>query len=139
MSWLDEISNFLEDYSAVYDEDPHIDIYKDMHVIGDDFHEMIEDYSKQYKVDMSDYLWYFHAEEEGYNVGGMFFKPPYKRVTRIPVTPQMLADFIMTKKWKVEYPDHEIPKRRIDLLINQILVIAGVIGLGIWIMFNVIS
>jgi hypothetical protein len=137
VSWLNDIRNFLEDYSGVYPDDPNIDIFKDMGVVGDDFHEMIEKYAKRYNVDMSDYLWYFHADEEGSNsIGGQFFKPPYERVTRIPVTPQMLADFIVTKKWKVNYPSHDIPKQRTDLTINKIIVVTFFVGLGIWLLIK---
>jgi flavin-dependent dehydrogenase len=129
VSWINEIRNFLEDYSAVYADDPNIDIFKDLGIVGDDFHEMIEKYAWKYKIDMSGYIWYFHSNEEGHSLGGQFFKPPYQRVDRIPVTPQMLADFIVTKKWMVDYPPHEIPKRRIDLTINKIIVIGFFLGL----------
>ncbi|GAA4842233.1 DUF1493 family protein [Algivirga pacifica] len=118
MSWLNEIRNFLEDYSGVYPENPDIDIWKDMGIVGDDFHEMMGKYSKQYDVDLSNYLWYFHTNEEGQNIGGLFFTPPNERVQRIPVTPQLLAKFIETKKWEIDYPDHKLPKTRIDLIIN---------------------
>lgn len=94
-----------------------------MHVVGDDFHDMIDKYAKEYDVDMRDYLWYFHADEEGISIGGVFFKPPHARVERIPVTPRMLAQFIETKKWKIDYPKHSIPKRRVDLFINLGIVI----------------
>jgi hypothetical protein len=138
VNWVNDIRNFLEDYSGVYPEDPNIDIFRDMGVVGDDFHEMIDKYAKRYDVDMSGYLWYFHANEEGFNSpGGQFFKPPYERVKRIPVTPQMLADFIVTKKWKVDYPPHEIPKHRIDLTINKVLVIGFFVGLAIWLIVKV--
>ncbi|MBA4240692.1 MAG: hypothetical protein C0448_08195 [Sphingobacteriaceae bacterium] len=136
MSWIDEIRNFLEDYSGVYPNSPDTDIFKDMGIVGDDFHEMIEEYSKKYQVDMSDYLWYFHANEEGESIGGSFFKPPYERVKRIPVTPQMLADFILTKKWKVEYPKHDIPKQRTDLLINKAIIIAVIIGIAVLLVYK---
>jgi hypothetical protein len=99
---------------------------------------MIEKYAKKYNVDMSAYLWYFHTDEEGFNsIGGQFFKPPYERVTRIPVTPQMLADFIVTKKWKVDYPAHEIPKHRTDLIINKIILITFFAGLVIWLLLKI--
>ena len=138
MSWINEIRNFLEDYSGVYPDDPKIDIFKDMGVVGNDFHEMIEKYAKQYNVDMSDYLWYFHTDEEGSNsLGGQVFKPPYKRVDRIPVTPQMLADFIVTKKWQVDYPQHEIPKHRTDLTINKVIVIGFFVGVAIWLLLKI--
>lgn len=108
-----------------------------MGVVSEDFHEMIEKYSQKYNVDMSGYVWYFHTNEEGSNsIGGLFFKPPYKRVKRIPVTPQMLADFVVTKKWKVDYPPHEIPNHRTDLTINKIIVISFLIGFGIWLLLK---
>jgi hypothetical protein len=107
-----------------------------MGVVGDDFHEMIEKYGSKYQVNMTDYLWYFHANEEGHSFGGLFFKTPYEKVKRIPVTPKMLADFIETKKWKIDYPKHEIPKSRPDLLINKILVIGFFGGLILWLIYK---
>lgn len=135
MSYIDEISNFLEDYSGVLPEDPNIDIWKDMGVKGDDFHEMMDNYSKLYEVDLSNYLWYFHTDEEGYGIGGLLSKPPYERVERIPVTPQMLADFIVTKKWNIDYPPHVFPEKRIDLKINVIVTILIAIGMCIYLFY----
>jgi len=132
MSWVNEIRNFLEDYSGVYPASPDTDIFKDIGVTGDDFHEMMEKYAKQYDVDMSEYLWYFHCDEEGQSIGGQFFRPPYERVKRIPVTPQMLADFIVTKKWKIDYPPHTLPKYRVDLIINVVIVIGFFVAVAIW-------
>ncbi len=140
MNWINEIRNFLEDYSGVYPDNKDTDIFKDMGVTGDDFHEMIEKYSKKYHIDMSDYKWYFHADEEGQSsIGSIFFKPPYERVQRIAVTPQMLADFIVTKKLEIEYPEHEIPKQRTDLTINAIILTLFLIGLGVWIIMKIVK
>jgi len=136
--WINEVRNFLEDFSSIYPESPDTDIFKDMGIVGDDFHEMIEKYAKKYYIDMSHYLWYFHADEEGsYSIGGQFFKPPYELVERIPVTPKMLADFIVTKKWKIDYPAHQIPKHRTDLLINKIVLIVLLAALFIWIVLKI--
>jgi hypothetical protein len=139
VNWVNDIQNFLEDCSGIFPDNPGVDIFEDMGVVGDDFHEMIEKYSTKYQVDMADYLWYFHTNEEGHNIGGDFFIPPYERVKRIPVTPQMLADFIPTKKWKVEYPIHEIPKKRTDLAINKIIIIIFFVGLAIWFIYKMIT
>ena len=62
----------------------------DKGIHGDDFHELIDEYAKVFKVDMTGYLWYFHADEEGNSFGGSIIKPPYDRVKRIPVTPALL-------------------------------------------------
>jgi len=138
MSWLYEIHNFLEDYSGVYPKDPNIDIFGEMSVAGDDFHEMMENYSKVYDVDMTNYLWYFHCDEEGQNIGGLFFKPPYKRVERIPITPELLAEFIVTKKWDIAYPDHELPSKRKDFIFNQILAFLTFIGIIIILLLKIL-
>ena len=110
------------------------DIFLDLGVTGDDFHEMIEKYQKTFNVDMTSFLWYFHADEEGQSIGGGFFKPPYERVKRIPVTPQMLLDFANKGKWIIDYPEHTLPKRRYDLIINTILVIGFFIFLTIYLL-----
>lgn len=136
MNWINEIRNFLEDYSGVYPDNEDTDIFKDMGVVGDDFHEMIEKFAKQYQVDMTDYLWYFHADEEGQSIGGVFYKAPYQKVQRIPVTPKMLSYFIETKKWKIDYPKHDTPKSRPDLLINKIVVFSFFIGVLIWLAYK---
>jgi hypothetical protein len=124
---IDDIIEFVKEQSGLKDVNEDSDIFKDLGCTGDDFHELIGLYAKQFNVDMSSYLWYFHADEEGNNIGGVFFLPPYKRVIRIPVTPFMLFNFAQSGRWGVVYPVHEIPKRRYDLLINGILIL-GFIG-----------
>jgi hypothetical protein len=37
------------------------------------------------------------------------------------VTPKILFDFFQKGKWDLEYPEHSIPKKRYDILINQIV------------------
>jgi hypothetical protein len=113
-----EVINFIEELSDNKRINPDSDIFGDVGVTGDDFHEMIEKYSKVFSVDISSYLWYFHTNEEGHNFGGLFITPPYKRVERIPVTPNLLHEFAITGKWRIEYPKHTMPPRRWDLLIN---------------------
>lgn len=140
MTRLEEVNALLEHHSGVYPNHSNTDIFGEMGIIGDDFHEVIETYAKKYKVDMSGYLWYFHADEEGSGgIGAAFFKPPYDRIKRIPVTPSMLADFSETKQWKINYPPHKIPKRRIDLIINAMLLIALLISFVVWFIYKMID
>ena len=135
MSKLDEIKGFIKELSGIDEINTESDIYS-LGITGDDFHEMIAEYSKNYKVDMSEYLWYFHADEEGLSFGKLFFKPPYSRVERVPVTPKILAEFAETRKWTYKYTGHELPNKRIDLIINQIIVIVFVlIALTVWILY----
>lgn len=124
MKSLTEIVDFVKKEIDVKDVKPDSDIEYDFGCYGDDFHEFIEKYSTSFDVDMTTYLWYFHTGEEGIpGLGSLFFKPPNKRVTRIPVTPKMLLEIAEEKKWNISYPNHKIPKKRNDILINQIIVI----------------
>jgi len=110
---LEEIETINED----------TDIYDDLSCVGDDFHELIENYSAKFNVTMDGYLWYFHSDEEGQNFGALFFKPPYQRVQRIPVTPKMLLDFANKGYWDITYPEHRLPKWRYDIIIGLLLLV----------------
>jgi hypothetical protein len=126
----EEIIQFLKEETYEDSITSDTDIFNDCGVNGDDSHELIKKYLIKYNIDTANYLWYFHCDEEGRgSIGGMFFKAPYKRVNRIPVTPKMLTEFANSKKWKIDYPEHTLPKYRFDILINQILFLIIIIWL----------
>ncbi len=121
---INEIIDLLEKTIGRDDIVEDSDIVLDLKCYGDDFHELMEAYAALFNVDMRQYLWYFHTEEEGTNgLGGFFFKPPNERVTRIAVTPKMLLNFAEAGRWHIEYPEHHLPKRRYDFLFNKIILI----------------
>ena len=123
MYQIEDIYQLLEKHIPGEVVDPDSDIFDDFGCVGDDFHDMISDYANTFKVDMSKYLWYFHGDEEGNGISMQIVDPPYKRVKRIPVTPEMLLEFANSGKWGIDYPDHNLPKRRYDILFNQILIV----------------
>ena len=104
-------------------------------IVGDDFHDLMDKYWDTYKIDMKTYLWYFHCDEDGQNLGGLFNKPPYKRVERIPSTPKKLSKFVEIGRWSIKYPEHKLPRRRYDIIINQVLVA----GFGILVLYILIT
>ncbi len=132
MNKLNEIIYFVKDILGIDEIELESDIFK-LGVVGDNFHEMIDKYTKIYELDMTEYLWYFHADEEGQNLGAIFFKPPYLKVERIPVTPKLLAKYAKTKKWTIKYPKHKLPNKRYDINISKIFLIISII-LIIWIL-----
>ncbi|MBA0884034.1 DUF1493 family protein [Flavobacterium undicola] len=134
MKNITEILEFVKDLTGTKKVTKNSDIENDLGCSGDDFDELIEKYSEHFNVDMSTYLWYFHTKEEGFgSIGGFFFKPPNSQVERIAVTPKMLFKFAEKGKWDIKYPEHKIPKKRYDLLINQIILIVIVIyGIYYW-------
>jgi len=132
---IEEIYEFLHESMRVKKEylRPDSDLCFDLGIDGDDWgYELLPDYQKRFGVNLDGYLWYFHHGEEGCNFpGGLFFPPPNKRVQHIPVTPQLLLDCARSGRWNVDYPPHEPPKRRADIMINLGCGIAGLIVGGI--------
>ena len=120
---FDDVSAFLVKRLRVDPSEltPFTSLRKDLGVEGDDFFELEEAFAEKFRVDMSGYRWYFHHGEEGtwLSIGRLFFPAPYDRVVEIPVTPQLLLDSANAGKWIVQYPDHELPRRRYDSLIDQ--------------------
>lgn len=110
------------------------DIFRRVGITGDDAGDFIEAFAARFGVDMSGYRWYFHTEEEGFNIGGALFPSPDTRVTRIPITLRGLADAISRKTWPVGYPEHEAPRRRPDLMVNRAIFVAcaGSLAVLLW-------
>jgi hypothetical protein len=130
---VNDIIDFLSDYSGCNNLNSDTDIFRDIGLDGDDFQEMMDEYSRKFNVDITSYLWYFHGNEEGGNsLGSIFFKPPYERVERILLTPKMLADFANEGVWKIDYPEHTLPKRRYDLMVNFITLCLVILCVVIW-------
>lgn len=119
MTYVIEIIEFIkQETGCTVHKDS--DIVGALGVHGDDFFELMEAFSNKFCVKMDKFLWYFHTGEEGINFPGrFFFKPPYERVDRIPVTPTMLCEFANAGHWNLNYPPHHIPQKRFDLLINR--------------------
>jgi Protein of unknown function (DUF1493) len=101
----------------------------DIGLSGYDMDTFLTAYAKRFGVDLSGYLWYFHTEEEGLNLGGLFFPPPNARVREIPITVGMLHGFAQLSRWAVEYPQHELPLSRWDIRLNQLFVVGILCGI----------
>lgn len=123
MVQCDDIVLFIREFSKkdyVIDE---TDLFDGAWIKGDTFTGLIQSYAKKFEVDISNYLWYFHTDDIGdFSVGGIFFKPPFKQVERIPITPLLLTEFANKKKWDLQYPEHAISEKRYDILINRIFI-----------------
>ncbi len=130
---LNDIMQFIIDKTGCKTDEVNAesDLLNDLGCSGDDFDELISEYSTKFNVDMSSYLWYFHSDEEGHSnsIGRIFFKAPYERVKHIAVTPTLLLDSANQGKWLLTYPPHTLPKRRYDILVNQILIILFIVFL----------
>lgn len=120
---LRAVRAFITEMIGVRDFSDDVDIEDKLGCYGDDMWEFLEAYSTKFQVDMSDFRWYFHSGEEGWNIGGVIHPPPNTLASRIPITPLMLAEFATTKKWAINYPEHQVPGRRKDLAFNKWLMI----------------
>lgn len=136
---IEDILTFLEPY-GIDKIKPSDDLQNDLGITGDDWFELIDEYSKKFEVDVSTCLWYFHNTEEGHGgLGQILFKPPNKRVPYISVTPTLLLEFANKGKWDINYPEHSIPKKRYDLTINSIVLIVLLILLATYIINKAFS
>ena len=108
------------------------DLFDKLGIDGDDAFEFIDRFAATFDVEAGDYRWYFHHGEEGHNIGGLFFDPPYRRVANIPITLKTLVEAAETKKWPIIYPDHQLPKVRWDIRFNQTLAALAFGGLALW-------
>lgn len=105
---------------------------QELGVYGDDWDELMTAYAERFRVDMSEYLWYFHTREEGQSIGGLVFRPPNRGVHQIRVRIAMLREFAGSGKWSIDYPQHRLPNRRYDLLINATIVGLFVLVVVLW-------
>jgi len=120
---FEEIQSFIVDKTGcdLPEVIPGCDIHDDLGCTGDDFSELMEAYSSRFHVKMDGYLWYFHMVEEGQNLGSIIFRSPDERVGRIPVTPGLMLEFANRGYWDITYPEHQLPKKRYDLILNKVL------------------
>lgn len=108
------------------------DLFGTFGIQGDDASEFMDDFGARFEIDGENYLWYFHHREEGTNFGALFFKPPYARVQRMPITPNILIEAIETKGWPLKYPAHHAPTVRWDIRANLLLLVIPVVLLALW-------
>ncbi|HDY86118.1 MAG TPA: hypothetical protein ENI26_10760 [Methylophaga aminisulfidivorans] len=106
---IEEIIQFLSDELAVNKSkiEADIDLYSQSGVEGDDC---------------------FDFEEATLNLGSLFFKPPYERVQRIPITLKILAQSAVGDALSVIYPEHKLPKRRYNIYINYFVISTLALG-----------
>lgn len=88
------------------------DIEQELGCTGDDYFELMESYAKEFKVDISGFLWYFHTHDESMATINMLpGDPPSMQVERIPVTLNLLVEMAERGKWAMEYPSHALRPR----------------------------
>jgi hypothetical protein len=108
------------------------DLFYGLGIDGADAFEFMREFATIFAVDIKNYRWYFHHGEEGFNPGGLFFRPPYRRVKHEPITINVLLKAVNAHSWPLRYPTHELPKVRWDLRFNLILVFASLIPAAVW-------
>jgi len=130
------VSGFLKEFRGeIKPLSDDADIFRDLGIDGDDAFEFIERFAAKFEIEITNYHWYFHHGEEPFlNIGGLFFRPPYRRVGRIPITPKVVAEAIRTKRWPLEYPTHRLPSVRWDVRLSQVfgLAIIALLAVMLW-------
>ena len=134
---ISDINNFLTKELRTNRFGLETDINRELGVSGDDFDELIEAFSERFNVELDKYLWYFHTEEEGVSISGsLFYRTPDQRVTRIPVTAALLLEVANCGHWNVDYPPHQFPERRYDIIFNKIFILVLVVSLSVLFLYK---
>lgn len=122
MVTLEEIEAFLQETQAISRPlAPSDRLEEDLGITGDDYFELVEEFSKRFGVNVHGFTWYFHCHEEAFNPGAMFFPPPSRQVERIAITVNDLFRFASVGRWAIDYPPHQLAKRRYDLYVTWAL------------------
>ena len=79
------------------------DILRGFGVDGDDVCDLMNKFSEKFKVNMDDYIWYYHGGPEGCNPFS-FIIELWKPKLYIPVTVRILIESVKSGKWELEYP-----------------------------------
>lgn len=137
----DEIDIFVEKHfgQPIAGPNGRLDIFEGFGITGDDCSIFMRDFGAAFRVEMEGYRWYFHEEEEP-GLGRFFqilFPPPNKRVSRIPISTDLLLSSSNAGKWALEYPPHILPKRRYDVIASQCfglvsIIVCVAVGLARW-------
>lgn len=123
---------FEKNWGETLPDSDDVDLFEQYGIDGDDAGDFMEGFVTRFGVNADSYRWYFHHRDEGTNFGALLYKPIYKRVNRIPITPDILVKAIETKQWPIKYPHHELPPVRWDIRVNQLLLAISVAGLALW-------
>jgi len=79
--------------------------HSDLYLCGlqeESLSDLMTNFFKEFHVDSSQYLWYFHNRLPGLNIGADTKFP----AQRVVITPQLLLNSAKSKQWCVEYPQH---------------------------------
>ena len=84
---------------------PETDLLYDLGIDGDDYEEIIIEFTQQHSIISKEYKWQFHHGPEGCNPIWLLFPPEILKRTRIPIR---IKDFLEAKKrktWEFLYLD----------------------------------
>ena len=129
----EDVIRFVHQFAKGNDITDSTMLSEDLQLWGDDLDEFLAEYAKRFSVDMTNYLWYFHNREEGWNLGAAFVIPPNERVHHIPISIGMLRDFANTGRWMVDYPEHQLPKWRIDTALTLAALVAALLAVVVYV------
>ena len=82
---------------------PDTDIVDDFRIYGDDVWELLEEFGRQFNVNMGRLRWYHHSGLEGW----FFRKQWWEKKTHIPIRLADLVESVQRKEWSVMYPETE--------------------------------
>lgn len=99
-----QIITFIENQTYCENIQPQDDLYRKHGIYGDDWDDLLIAYTKEFNVDMQNYIWHYHNRPEGgTGIWDMLFPYPPKE-KYIPITATLLTDFANKGYWDITYP-----------------------------------
>lgn len=111
-----------------------VNLFPDLFLLEPDLDELLTDFAERFRVDLAGFRWYVHTDEDGVSVGRFFFRAPQDRVTRIPISLGLLYRAAEIGRWPIDYPEHSLPARRWDRLIDLCMVC----GIAAWLLWSLV-
>ena len=107
---------------------PDTALQTDLGLEADELYEFMAEFGRRFAVNLEGFVWYFHGSEDMFNPGGLIFRPPFRRVERIPITVGMLVGFVERGRWDLVYPRHVVPSLPWDIIITWVIFALGAMG-----------
>ncbi|SPH23378.1 hypothetical protein DEA8626_02442 [Defluviimonas aquaemixtae] len=128
-----DVAAFAESFlGQPLDDRTEADLFGATGCDGDDAFDFIEAFAERFGVDLEGYRWDFHHADEGALLNpGWPFRAPHQKVTRIPITLDLLRQSVCEGIWPLVYPPIDPVSSRPDVWNGLIaLIVLALVGIA---------
>ena len=108
--------------------DPSTRLDEDLGLFGGEVDDLVRDLAKVFRIDIREYRWHYHADEEQRTPLSWILAPRQRRVPRIPLRTRDLVESARRGSWSIAYPDTDIvPRPEIRSLLTTAALVALIV------------